>query len=147
MEMGKGENIDDSLRMLGLGRDVAVEKGEVERWLPFKCPSRLQPVSEERQCGWQLVTETAGCPAHPCLWSRMKWRRGQKKMKRRCSLIITVGQKPCLCQQETSATWTPGWHIRQYLCCHSAPLVLLPLSICPSPTPHPPVQGALGVVS
>ena len=99
-----------------------------ERCLPFKCPSSVQPVREGRQCWWQLVTETAGCPTSPCLWSTARWHLGQKRKKERESggkrhlwLIKTAGQTPCLRQQETSATRTPGWHVRQYLLCHERP--------------------------
>lgn len=61
----------------GFGREA-----EGTEWcLPFKCPSSVQPVREERQCWWQLVTETAGCPTSPCLWSTVRWHLGPKKEK------------------------------------------------------------------
>lgn len=139
---GEGMNIDDSsvCRVWGRG-------GRGAQWcLPFKCPSSVQPVREERQCWWQLVTETAGCPTSPCLWSTVRWHLVPKKEKesggkKHLWLIKTAGQTPCLRQQETNATRTPGWHVRQYLLCHSAPLLLLPPSICPSSSLHPPASG------
>lgn len=98
------------------------DEGGTEWCLPFKCPSSVQPVREERQCRWQLVTETAGCPTSPCLWPTEKWHLAPKKDKGKKPhlwLINTASQTPCLRQQETNATRTPGWHVRQYLLCHS----------------------------
>lgn len=133
-EVGKGMNIDDSSVCWVWGWK---RWGRAEWFLPFKRPSSVQPVREERQCWWQLVTETAGCPTSPCLWSTVRWHLAWKKKrkvgkKKHLWLIKTAGQTPCLRQQETNATRMPGWHVRQYLLCHSGPLLLLPLSICPS---------------
>lgn len=125
--------------------------GGAKQCLPFKCPSSVQPVREERQCWWQLVTETAGRPTSPCVWSAVKWhltppleREKEGAKKSHLWLIKTAGQTPCLRQFETNAMRTPGWHIRQYLFCHSAPLLLLP-SICPSLSPHPPASRRWGL--
>lgn len=145
LEVGEGMNIDESPVCRGLGGEV----GAAEWCLPFKCPSSVQPVREERQCRWQLVTETAGCPTSPCLWSAVRWHLAPKKKKesgkKHLWLIKTAGQTPCLRQQDTNATRTPGWHVRQYLLCHSGPLLLLPPSICPSSSPHPPASGHWGL--
>lgn len=137
------------ISMIHLYAGFGGEAGGTEWCLPFKCPSSVQPVREERQCWWQLVTETAGCPTSPCLWSTMRWHLTQKKEKERGGkkhlwLIKTAGQTPCLRQQDTNATRTPGWHVRQYLLCHSAPLLLLCPSICPSSNLHPPASGHCG---
>lgn len=147
-ESGRGDEYRWFLCMLGLGKMW----GGAEWCLPFKCPSSVQPVRKDRQCQWQLVTETAGCLTSPCLWSTARWHLAQKKRrkvgkKENLRLIKTAGQTPCLHQQETNATMTPGWHIRQYFLCHSAPQLRLPPSICPSSSLHPPASGALGVVS
>lgn len=75
---------------------------------------------------------------------RPEKRKGKQGEKTHLWLIKTAGQTPSLSQQQTRATRTPGWHVRQCLLCHSTPLHLLPPSICPSSSLHPPVSGRWG---
>lgn len=63
--------------------------GGAERCLPFRCPSSVKPVREERQCWWQLVTETAGCPtiAPACdpLWGDNSPKKRKEKWRKKTS--------------------------------------------------------------
>lgn len=77
-ESGRGDEYRWFLCMLGLGKMW----GGAEWCLPFKCPSSVQPVRKDRQCQWQLVTETAGCLTSPCLWSTARWHLAQKKRRK-----------------------------------------------------------------
>ena len=95
---------------------------------------------------WQRQLVVPLAPACDPPWGDTSLKKREAKWeKKHLSLIKTVGQTPCLRQQETSATRTPGWHVRQYLLCHSAPLLLLPPSICPTLGLHPPALGHWGL--
>lgn len=78
-EAGRGRG--DEYRWFLWGAGFQGRGGGTEWGLPFKCPSCVQPVREERQCRWQLVTETAGCPTSRCLWSTVRWHLAPKREK------------------------------------------------------------------
>lgn len=96
---------------------------------------------------WQRQLVVPLAPACDPLWGDTSAQKKKRKVEKKKDLwrIKTAGQTPCLRQQETNATRTPGWHVRQYLLCHSAPLLLLPPSICPSSSLHQPASGHWGL--
>lgn len=103
----------------------------------FRLWGRIDNASD----GWwqrQLVR-----PTSPCLWSNVRWCSGQKNAtmkagKKRGRRIIKTVSLTC-----ANGKSMPGWHIRQYLLCHGASLVL-PFPICPSSRLQPPAKGHWG---